>query len=134
MRSVKIREVLTFLKGKTLPIFNEMSNNDTREWIVRKLRSNNLYFIFENNTLVGLVEWYRYRNYEELIWDFKAGKLYGSEGVILYINNFIVNKGYLTGSVLKRFVRYTKNQGSLEHYFRMIYKNKYRIKEIKLRR
>lgn len=130
MRTVKINSVLKFIRDNTSPL-NEMSNKELRSWIYYRLSNNNLYFFFDKQDIVGLVEWYRYKDFNELIWDFKSNKLLGVKGDILYINNILSKSGVINLGNIKKFRTFHNKLGIVNHIFRMSLKNnKYQIKTV----
>ena len=109
MRSVRIKEVFNFVHGQE-KLFDGQSNNDIRTWIHRCLENNNLYFTFRAGHITGVMEWYRYPNIEELVWDFTANKLNSYNGKILYVNRYIYRPNIFCRKVLRRFLEYQEKE------------------------
>ena len=134
MRSLRFKEVLTFVRSNP-NIFRNDSNNYIRSWIFQGLENGNLFFVFDGKSIAGIIEWYRYKSLEELIWDFKAEKLNNYSGNILYINNYIFRPQYCGITPVKQFLRFQLKKEPIKDCFIMRFiDNKFKIRELKIRR
>ena len=132
MRTVKHTDVLRFIRVNAgSDLFRHYSNNFLRDWIHRCLDNKNFFFYFQGVNIRGIIEWYRYKNIDEIIWDFQWKKLGKYSGPILYVNYIICCPDFMCRRRWREFLKFQRRRGEITSIFRLQARDGFRIKELK---
>jgi len=107
-----INDILKFIRiYDTSGIYHDKSNTQLRKHIRACLEKERFYFITRSGYLLGFIEWYRIKDCQYLVRRVREKKFLNCNpsGTLIYIQNAVFRKGYLTLKVFKRFMRYHKN-------------------------
>lgn len=107
-----INEILRFIRDNdSSKLYKDKSNTFLRKSIRACLEKESIYFVYRGPLLVGFIEWYRIKNCQYLVKTIRHKKYLNSNpsGRIIFVQNAVFIKGYLTLRVFKKFAKYHKN-------------------------
>jgi len=131
MRKIRINDLMRFVKQNSI-MHQTHSNNAIRTFIWRGLKHNNLFLLYKEGALVGLIEWFRYKTTEDLAQAFRSHSVKETAGPVLYISNYMFKPGTFNREALRKFFKFHQSIGSVEHTYIMKQKHKeFYIKELR---
>ena len=107
-----INDILKFIRVyDTSGIYKDKSNTQLRKHIRACLHKERFYFVSRGPQMVGFIEWYRIKDCQYLVNRVREKKFLNCNpsGTLIYVQNAVFRRGYLTHRVFKRFVGYHKN-------------------------